>query len=93
MDMTEETPTSDAPVPEPDSAVAAPSPCEPAAADSASFCRCASCGHAREVNSAAGTLLCHRHGMHINAEADEIPDDCPEFQPPQSETPPAGTVD
>jgi len=49
--------------------------------DSATFTRCARCRHAEEVNSAAGTLLCKKHNMLINAEADEIPDDCLEHEP------------
>jgi hypothetical protein len=49
--------------------------------DSASFLRCAGCRHAKEVDTAAGTLLCDKHNMHINAEQDEIPDDCVEHEP------------
>jgi hypothetical protein len=52
-----------------------------AAADSATFSRCAACRNAGEVNSAAGTLVCKKHNMLINAEADEIPDDCVEYDP------------
>ena len=51
------------------------------AADSATFSRCAACKNAEEVNSAAGTLVCKKHNMLINAEADEIPDDCVEHEP------------
>ena len=50
-------------------------------ADSTTFTRCASCTNADDVNSSAGTLLCKRHNMRINAEAEEIPDDCPDYQP------------
>ena len=53
----------------------------PPAVDSATFSRCARCRFAEEVNSAAGTLLCQKHNMLINAEADEIPDDCAEHEP------------
>ena len=47
--------------------------------DSITFARCAGCRHAAEVDRAAGTLLCKRHQMLVNAEADEIPDDCVEY--------------
>jgi hypothetical protein len=49
--------------------------------DSATFMRCAGCRHAKEVDVSAGTLACGKHNMLINAEADEIPDDCPEHEP------------
>jgi len=49
--------------------------------DSASFLRCAACRHAADVNPAAGTLLCRRHNMFVDALANEIPDDCPAFEP------------
>ena len=49
--------------------------------DSASFLRCAGCRHAKGVDTAVGTLLCEKHNMHINAEQDEIPDDCVEHEP------------
>ena len=49
--------------------------------DSVTFSRCAGCKHAADVNSAAGTLHCEKHDMFINAEADEIPDDCAEHEP------------
>jgi hypothetical protein len=61
------------------SAQAAP-PAQPIV-DSATFSRCARCKYAEEVNSAAGTLLCRKHNMLIDAEADEIPDDCVEHEP------------
>jgi len=64
-------------------AEAAPQPETPA--DSATFSRCAACKNAEEVNSAAGTLLCKKHNMLINAEADEIPDDCVEHEPKNGE--------
>ena len=49
--------------------------------ESITFSRCASCRHAEELDRAAGTLLCAKHDMRINAEADEIPDDCPDYDP------------
>ena len=48
--------------------------------DSGNFLRCSDCVHAEAVDASAGTLLCRKHNMHVNAEADEIPDDCTEFQ-------------
>ena len=50
-------------------------------ADSSTFSRCMSCKHASEVDRSAGTMLCRRHNMYANAEADEIPDDCSEYEP------------
>lgn len=75
----------------------------PAADEGARFQRCALCRSAAEVDPAAGSLLCAKHNMRVNAEADEIPDDCPEFEPldappipppstPPSPTPPAETA-
>ncbi len=55
-------------------------PAAPQQADSASFSRCAGCGHAADVNDSAGTLVCKKHNMLVNAEADEIPDDCAAFE-------------
>jgi hypothetical protein len=60
-------------------------PADPPVADSLTFSRCAACRNAEEVNSAAGTLVCKKHNMLINAEADEIPDDCPEHEPKSDE--------
>jgi hypothetical protein len=61
---------------------AAPQPeAAPPTVDSATFTRCARCRYAEEINSAAGTLVCKKHNMLINAEADEIPDDCAEHAP------------
>ena len=54
-------------------------------ADSATFSRCAWCKHAAEVDTSAGALLCQKHNMRVNAEADEIPDDCVEFEPLEGE--------
>jgi len=50
-------------------------------ADSAKFARCSSCAYGNNVNGSAGTLLCGKHDMVINAEADEIPDDCADYEP------------
>ena len=68
---------------EPEAALQAetPQPADPPVADSATFTRCAACKNAEAVNSAAGTLVCKKHNMLINAEADEIPDDCAEHEP------------
>ena len=48
--------------------------------DGANFLRCSNCAHAEDVDASAGALFCRKHNMHINAEADEIPDDCVEFE-------------
>ena len=78
--MAEEAERPDAPAePLPQEAAAAPQAPQPI--DSASFLRCAGCRHAKGVDVAAGTLLCDKHNMHINAEQDEIPDDCVEHEP------------
>ena len=72
----------DEPVPPKESSAeinAAAAPNAPAV-DSTTFSRCAACRSATEVNSAAGTLLCKKHNMLINAEADEIPDDCSDYE-------------
>ena len=53
---------------------------DPSEADSSTFARCAACRNAAEVDRAAGTLLCTKHSMRVNAEADEIPDDCEEYE-------------
>ncbi len=45
-----------------------------------SFARCATCRNAAQIDLEAGTLLCCRFNMFVNAEADEIPDDCPEYE-------------
>lgn len=54
--------------------------------DSATFSRCMGCRHAEDVDVSAGTLLCNEHNMRINAEADEIPDDCTAYEPKADET-------
>ena len=58
------------------------------AADSSTFARCATCRHAKNVNIEHGTLLCKRFNMLVNAEADEIPDDCPEYERAKSKSSP-----
>ena len=63
-----------------ETATQAGEPGNPPVADSLTFSRCAECKNAEEVNSAAGTLVCKKHNMLINAEADEIPDDCVEYE-------------
>ena len=60
--------------------------------DSGSFARCATCQHACEIDLERGALLCKHHDMHVDAEADEIPDDCPEYErDPDKEPPPDPT--
>ena len=49
--------------------------------DSVTFTRCSACRHSEDVDATAGTLLCGKHSMRIDAEADEIPDDCPDYEP------------
>jgi hypothetical protein len=78
-------PADEAPPPKEPSAeinAAAAPPAQPnaPAVDSTTFSRCAACRSATEVNSSAGTLLCKKHNMLINAEADEIPDDCGDYE-------------
>ena len=48
--------------------------------ESVTFARCADCVHGEEVDSAAGRLLCKKHDMRVDAEADEIPDDCVAYE-------------
>ncbi len=78
----------------PASGEALPAPV-PAEADSATFSRCAGCANAREVDRSVGTLVCAHYNMLVNAELDEIPDDCVAYKPadapaaaPAPETPP-----
>jgi hypothetical protein len=72
--------------PKPDHDTAQPKEATDAAAEwlaeieASPFARCATCRHSSEVNIAQGVLLCGRHNMHVNAEADEIPDDCPDYE-------------
>ena len=60
---------------------AATSDCPVSRVDSTTFARCTTCANADEMDAGAGTLLCKKHDMRINAEADEIPDDCVDFEP------------
>ena len=46
--------------------------------------RCLRCKHSRDRNPENGTLTCQRHSMLIDDKADEIPDDCVEFEPEQT---------
>ena len=48
--------------------------------DPANLERCLSCKHSRERNPDKGTLVCQRYSMLIDNEADEIPDDCVEYE-------------
>ena len=50
-----------------------------AAVESSPFARCATCKNAGDINMETGALMCGRYNMFVNAEADEIPDDCPEY--------------
>jgi len=50
------------------------------ASDSTTFARCAGCVHSDQVDMTAGTLVCKKHNMCINAEVDEIPDDCTSYE-------------
>ena len=47
--------------------------------DSSTFARCLGCASAEEIDRSAGTLVCGKYSMRINAEVDEIPDDCVGF--------------
>ncbi len=73
-DQEQSSPAAESPAP------VAPAGESPATVDSITFSRCAGCRFATQVNSAAGTLICNKHNMCVNAEADEIPDDCTEFE-------------
>lgn len=44
------------------------------------FARCATCQNAADIELEQGTMLCRRFNMFINADADEIPDDCLEYR-------------
>ena len=65
-----------------------------------SFSRCATCRNSSGVDIEKGTLLCKRFNMLVDADADEIPDDCleydrdPDREPPPdpTEEPPAGEL-
>ena len=82
-------PTTPAPEARPEAHWSLPSASQ---ADSVTFSRCAGCKHATEVNSAAGTLTCMKHNMSINAEADEIPDDCAEHELKEGQEQPPTTA-
>jgi len=41
--------------------------------------RCLSCRHSTDMDSDKGTLRCKKHNMLVNANDDEIPDDCKEY--------------
>jgi len=47
--------------------------------ESSTFARCLGCANAEVIDRSAGTLVCGKYSMRINAEADEIPDDCVGF--------------
>ena len=57
------------------------------------YARCATCVHAGEIDPDKGALLCARHNMRIDAEADEIPDDCPQYQRDPAKNPPSDPVE
>ena len=48
--------------------------------DSVNFERCSTCRHADGIDRNTGTLHCKKHDMYVDAEADEIPDDCAEYE-------------
>ena len=52
------------------------------------FTRCATCRNAAKINLERGTLLCERFNMFVDAEADEIPDNCLEYQRDAEKKPP-----
>ena len=52
--------------------------------DFANLERCLACKHSRDRNAEKGTLTCQRYSMLIDNQADEIPDDCVEFQPEEA---------
>ena len=52
--------------------------------DPANLERCLACKHSRDRNPEKGTLTCQRYSMLIDNQADEIPDDCVEFEPEQA---------
>ena len=47
--------------------------------ESSTFARCSGCASAEGIDLSAGTLVCGKYSMRINAEVDEIPDDCVGF--------------
>lgn len=46
----------------------------------ANFNRCSTCKHATDLLANKGCLRCLQFNMLIDAEADEIPDDCPHYE-------------
>ncbi|HRU07173.1 MAG TPA: hypothetical protein P5137_15510 [Candidatus Brocadiia bacterium] len=61
--------------------------------ESTSFGRCATCRHGENVDIERGTLRCRRHVMLVDADADEIPDDCVEYERDPDKKPPPNLVD
>jgi len=61
--------------------------------ESTSFGRCATCRHGENVDIERGTLRCRRHVMLVDADADEIPDDCVEYERDPDKQPPPNLVD
>ena len=53
---------------------------KPAPSARANLERCLSCRFAVDKNEEKGTLVCKKHSMLINANDDEIPDDCKEYE-------------
>jgi len=60
--------------------------------DPANLERCLFCKHSRDRNPEKGTLTCQRYSMLIDNQADEIPDDCVEFEPEQKVPEEAGAT-
>ena len=50
------------------------------ASHAANLARCATCRHATDVVVNEGRLRCLKYDMLIDADADEIPDDCAHFE-------------
>lgn len=70
----------------------------PSPVEESPFARCATCKNATDIELDQGTMLCRRFNMFVNADADEIPDDCLEYRrdrakglpPDPADTPGAG---
>ena len=58
-----------------------------------SYARCATCQHASDIDLERGVLLCNRFEMYVDAEADEIPDDCLEYKRDPGKQPPPDPTD
>ena len=58
-----------------------------------SFARCATCRKSLDVDVEGGTLLCKRFNMLVDADADEIPDDCLEYERDPDREPPPDAAD